>query len=90
MFKRIFSNESIKEYNELSIEQQKQVRIELIKTNNKRLLIFSIFTAVLEFLLIVFNDIPNIIDRSGDTTISLLYLVFHTNILAMSLTVFFY
>ena len=55
MFKRIFSNESIRELNELSPEQQNQVKIELIRTNNKRLLIFSILTAFLELMLIIFN-----------------------------------
>ena len=87
MFKRIFSNESIRELNELSPEQQNQVKIELIRTNNKRLLIFSILTAFLELMLIIFNDIPNIMSQSGDYNISLLYLVFHSLILMTSLTV---
>ena len=87
MFKRIFSNDSIRELNELSPEQQNQVKIELIRTNNKRLLIFSILTAFLELMLIIFNDIPNIMSQSGDYNISLLYLVFHSLILMTSLTV---
>lgn len=87
MFKRIFSNEAIRELNELSPEQQMRVMVELTRTNNKRLLIFSILTAFLELMLILFNDIPNIVSHSGDYNISLLYLVFHSLILMTSLTV---
>lgn len=66
-----------------------QVNNEIRKINYKRLLIFSIFTIIIELLLIIFHDIPAINKSNSNLFIAKMYLLFHSLIFITSSILFF-
>jgi len=87
MLSILFHKGSGKHKRELTLDQIKQVQYEIKKINQKRLIIFSILTTILELALIFFHDIQILLKGNGDTFVIKMYLLFHVLILITSSTV---
>ncbi len=87
MFNKFFYKDSEKYKIDINLGHIKQVQDKIKLINYKRLIIFSILTAVLEVALIIFNDIRVLIKGNSNIFIDKMYLIFHLLILITSLTV---